>query len=153
MPFGLRVLSGGRYAVVHLDGSIVKNTTVVGQVFMTVVPSARSSRCIDVPVPTHDPTVIPRLALRTDTLFVLDQFERNDSLVVEIKKYPHRSGRVLRLSCERLSRNTNGRLKWSVRLRFDEIPVAESHRNNANASGPLRVLRSRPLSHKHLRSG
>lgn len=87
IPFGLRILSGGRYAVFHLDASVVKNTTVVGQVFMTVVSSEGSPRCVDLPVPTHDPTVIPRLAFLADTLFVLDQFERSDSAVVEIKKY------------------------------------------------------------------
>lgn len=87
IPFGLRVLSGGRSAVFHLDASVVKNTMVVGQVFLTVVSSASSSRCIDVLVPTHDSTTIPRLAFGADTLFVLDQFEHNDSVVVEIKKY------------------------------------------------------------------
>lgn len=87
VPFGLRALAGGRYAVFHLDASVVRNTTVVGQVFMTVFPNSRSSQCIDVPVPTHDSTSIPRLAFRADTLFVLDQFVRDDSALVEISKY------------------------------------------------------------------
>jgi len=86
-PFGLHFLSGGRYALFHLDYNVVRNTTIVGKAFMTVVSSAGSSQCIDVLVPTHDPTLIPRLSLRADTLFVLDQFERSDSVVVEIKKY------------------------------------------------------------------
>lgn len=87
VPFNLRALSGGRFAAFHLDASVWSNNTVMGQVFMTVIPSTGKVRCIDVRVPTHDSTSIPRLAFLADTLFVLDQFARDDAAVTEIRKY------------------------------------------------------------------
>lgn len=86
-PFGLQILSGGRYAVFHLDASVVNNSTTVGWVFMTVVSSTGSSRCIDVLVPSHDSTSIPRLSFVADTLFVLDHFVAADTVIAEINKY------------------------------------------------------------------
>ncbi|HEY0931212.1 MAG TPA: 6-bladed beta-propeller [Gemmatimonas sp.] len=86
-PFGLRILSGGRLAVFHLDASVVNNSLVVGRVFMTVIPRAKAPRCIDVQVPAHDSTSIPRLSFLADTLFVLDHFVDGDSVVAEVSKY------------------------------------------------------------------
>ncbi len=86
-PFGLRILSGGRYVVFHLDASVVKNNTAIGRVFMTVVSSTGPSRCVDVLVPSHDPTSIPRLSFVADTLFVLDHFVAANTAIAEINKY------------------------------------------------------------------
>lgn len=85
-PFGLRHLSGGRYAAFHLDASVVNNN-VLGRVFMTVVSTTGSTRCVDVPVPSRDSTTIPRLSLVADTLFVLDHFVVADSAIAEVSKY------------------------------------------------------------------
>lgn len=87
VPYGLRNLSGGRYAVFHLDASILPNNTVIGRVFMTTVSPTGSSRCVDVLVPTRDSTSLPRLAFLADTLFVLDQYVVSDSAIAEINKY------------------------------------------------------------------
>lgn len=87
VPYELRNLSGGRYAVFHLDASILPNNTVIGRVFMTVVSMTGLSRCVDVMVPTHDSTSIPRLSFLADTLFVLDQFVVADTAISEIRKY------------------------------------------------------------------
>ncbi|MBL0940403.1 MAG: 6-bladed beta-propeller [Gemmatimonadaceae bacterium] len=87
IPFGLKILSGGRYAVFHLDASIVNNTSVIGQVFMTVLSLSGASRCVDVLMPSHDPTAIPRLAFVADTLFVLDHYVVADSAIAEVSKY------------------------------------------------------------------
>lgn len=86
-PFGLEILSGGRYAVFHLDASVLKNNTAIGRVFMTVLSATGAARCVDVLVPTRDATSIPRLSFVADTLFVLDHFVAGDSAIAEIKKY------------------------------------------------------------------
>lgn len=86
-PFGLYVLSGGRYAVFHLDASVTKSNTVIGQVFMTVVNTKGGEKCVDVLVPSHDANTIPRISFVDDTLFVLDHFVSSDTAVAEIKKY------------------------------------------------------------------
>lgn len=86
-PFGLYVLSGGRYAVFHLDASVTRSNTVVGQVFMTVVSAKGISKCVDVRVPSHDSHTIPRIYLVDDTLFVLDHFVSSDTPIAEISKY------------------------------------------------------------------
>ncbi len=86
-PFGLRILSGNRYAVFHLDASVVDNRIIIGRVFMTVVSPMRASRCVDLLVPAHDSTAIPRVAFVADTLFVLDHFVAGDSAIGEISKY------------------------------------------------------------------
>jgi hypothetical protein len=93
IPFGLRLLSGGRYAVFHLDATVQNNNTAIGRVFMTVVSATGSSRCVDVLVPTRDSTSIPRLSFVADTLFVLDHFVAADSAIAEINKY-HIGSRV-----------------------------------------------------------
>lgn len=92
VPFGLHSLSGSGFAVLHLDFRVVNNTTVVGQAFMTVLASNHSARCVDVTVPTNERDVVPRISFLGDTLFVLDQFERDNAVVVEIKKYHIRNG-------------------------------------------------------------
>jgi hypothetical protein len=86
-PFGLYVLSGGRYAVFHLDASVTRSNTVVGQVFMTVVSTRGISKCVDVRVPSHDSHTIPRISFLDDTLFVLDHFVSSDTVIAEISKY------------------------------------------------------------------
>lgn len=86
-PFALHMMSGGRYALFHLDASVVNNSTVVGKVYMTILSARGATRCIDVPVPARDSTVIPRLAMLGDTLFVLDHHSVGDSAVAEIAKY------------------------------------------------------------------
>ncbi len=86
-PFGLRALSGGRYAVFHLDANVVNNSSVIGRVFMTVVSATGVPRCIDLLLPSHDPTSIPRLSFIADTLFVLDHFVLGDTAIAEINKY------------------------------------------------------------------
>lgn len=45
------------------------------------------TRCIDVPVPSYDLTLIPRLSFVADTLFVLNQFVVADTAIAEINKY------------------------------------------------------------------
>ena len=87
IPFGLQILSGGRYAVLHLDASVVNNTHTFGRVFMTVLTSKGSSRCVDVLLPSHDSTSIPRLSFLGDTLFVLDHFVAADTAIAEVNKY------------------------------------------------------------------
>jgi hypothetical protein len=86
-PFGLYLLSGGRYAVFHLDASVTKSNTVVGQVFMTVVNTKGNGKCVDVLVPSHDANTIPRISFVEDTLFVLDHFVSSDTALAEIRKY------------------------------------------------------------------
>lgn len=86
-PFGLQILSDGRYAVFHLDASVARNRTAIGQVFMTVVSRKGASRCVDVVVPSHDSSTIPRLSFVGDTLFVLDHFVAADTAIAEINKY------------------------------------------------------------------
>jgi hypothetical protein len=86
-PFGLQMLSGGRYAVFHLDATVLKNNTASGRVFMTVVSASGSSRCVDVLVPTRDPMSFPRLSFVADTLYVLDHFVAADTVIAEINKY------------------------------------------------------------------
>lgn len=86
-PWALFNLSGGRYAVLHLDGRIVDVNNIFGRVYLTVVSPTAVSRCVDLPVPAHDSTFFPRLSLNADTLFALDQFVVGDSVIVEVSKY------------------------------------------------------------------
>lgn len=86
-PFELHHLSGGRYAVCHLDASVANNTNVIGRVFMTVLSPKGPTHCVDVRVPTRDSTTIPRLSLAADTLFVLDHFVVGDSAIADVSKY------------------------------------------------------------------
>lgn len=86
VPFRLHFLSGARMAVMHLDASVIKNN-VVGRVYLTVLQRSGAPLCVDVVVPTHDSTTIPRIAFRSDTLFVLDHFVQADSAIAEVRKY------------------------------------------------------------------
>jgi len=87
VPFALHMMSSGRYALFHLDASVVNNSAVVGKVYMTILNPRGATRCVDVPVPSRDSSVIPRLAMLGDTLFVLDHHSVGDSAVAEIARY------------------------------------------------------------------
>ncbi len=85
-PYALHKLTGGRFAVLHVDFS-VRNNAPTGSVFLTVVGKRSSPRCIDIPLPVRDSNTIPRVAFRGDTLFVLDQYISGERAVIDIQRF------------------------------------------------------------------
>lgn len=84
-PYAFHRLSGGRYAIIHVDG-IFKNSGVTGSLFLTVVSKGREARCVDLPLPVHDDHVLARLTFLGDTLFVLDHFVEGATANVDMIK-------------------------------------------------------------------
>ena len=85
-PYDLHRLSGGRFAVLHVDWS-VRNNVPVGSVFLTVVDKRSAPRCVDIQLPVHDVNTIARVAFRGDSLFVLDQYISGERAVIDIERF------------------------------------------------------------------
>lgn len=84
-PYAFHRLSGGRYAIIHVDG-IFKNSGVTGSLFLTVVTKESEARCVDLPLPVHDDNALARLTFVGDTLFVLDHFVEGMTAKADIIK-------------------------------------------------------------------
>lgn len=84
-PYAFHRLSGGRYAIIHVDG-IFKNSGVTGSLYLTVVAKGKQARCVDLPLPVHDDNALARLTFLGDTLFVLDHFVDGTAAIADVLK-------------------------------------------------------------------
>jgi len=86
-PFVVHRLSGGRFGVIYVDATIRNNNTMSGKSYLTVVRKDYPARCIDVMIPIHDETTIPRMVFRGDTLYVVDQYVEGSKATVDVIKF------------------------------------------------------------------
>ena len=85
-PLALYALSDSRFALLHIDGDMVKND-LTGTIYLTVVDRKSAPRCVDVPLPMNDAKAIGRPTFVGDTLFLLDQYVRANAARAEVGKF------------------------------------------------------------------
>lgn len=87
--FALHSFPDGRLAAAHVDMVLMGETPsaqAAGKLYVSLLSGDGTVACVDGEVPVHG-EVIPRVAFRADTLFVLDRWIEGDRVESWIKAY------------------------------------------------------------------